>query len=266
MNDLEVKKTAADYAENYRLFSQKLLQAYNILEEAFTIYRNNFAETGYDSMPLPYSHHTDMDNAREDVIKKMRANAWLTILKAMGVQKIVTRDKWDDIYQALHKDKRMPDGTKIPDITTEEIMKIYLAFTQNANDLILESLKSVFDYLTPGTWRKDYVSDKASIGEKVILERVWTLSGDYSLLSYHDKNKLMDVDRIFHFLDGNMAAFYDKSYNSELVDSLQYNSHGETKYFQWRSYRNGNLHLSFKRKDLVSELNRACSTNRLEKP
>ena len=67
---------------------------------------------------------------------------------------------------------------------------------------------------------------------------------------------MVALDRAFHILDG---AGIPGGYQSPLVDAINTSGNkgvGETAYFSFRCYENGNLHLKFLRLDLVKELNR----------
>ena len=66
-----------------------------------------------------------------------------------------------------------------------------------------------------------------------------------------------DLDRLFHYLDGRPAEEFDP-YNAPAVTAVKDavesgKMSGETDYFKFRCYQNGNLHLTFKRRDLIAQ-------------
>ena len=100
------------------------------------------------------------------------------------------------------------------------------------------------------------------IGEKVIITRIFF--NDYSnILSEHHRSMLIQVDKIFHIIDGKTLDS-ELSYNSPLVDIITTKDSGETEYFKFKVFKNGNLHLWFKRMDIVKQLNAVGAGNNFE--
>jgi hypothetical protein len=67
---------------------------------------------------------------------------------------------------------------------------------------------------------------------------------------------------VFHALDGNGTI---KTHRGPLIDAIEAakDGTGETDYFRFRCFRNRNLHLEFKRLDLVAKLNTVAGGMRL---
>ncbi len=83
--------------------------------------------------------------------------------------------------------------------------------------------------------------------------------------NYHREQQFRILDNAFALMDGKGAI---KSYCGELADSITVTTridktnpehipsmNGETTYFKWKVFGNGNLHLEFKRMDLLQTLN-----------
>jgi hypothetical protein len=71
---------------------------------------------------------------------------------------------------------------------------------------------------------------------------------------YHRQKELHAIDGVFHLLDGKGPI---KTYTGPLETAIQNaeEGKGETDYFKFKCQKNHNLHLEFKRLDLVKELN-----------
>jgi len=69
--------------------------------------------------------------------------------------------------------------------------------------------------------------------------------------------KLRALDRVFCLLDGKGVP---EGYSSPLIDAIEtsQDGYGETEYFCFRACKNRNLHLEFKRPDLVEQFNRVA--------
>jgi hypothetical protein len=83
-------------------------------------------------------------------------------------------------------------------------------------------------------------------------ERAW--SGTEFRVNYHRQKELHAIDGVFHLLDGKGPI---KTCTGPLETAIQNASDGkgETDYFKFKRFKNHNLHLEFKRLDLVKELN-----------
>lgn len=69
------------------------------------------------------------------------------------------------------------------------------------------------------------------------------------------EDKLCAIDRVFHALDGNLRAM-EHTNRTPLIDAINTSGGvGQTDYFSFKAYQNGNLHLEFKRADLLARLN-----------
>ncbi len=70
------------------------------------------------------------------------------------------------------------------------------------------------------------------------------------------------IDNVFHALDCNGTI---KTHRGPLIDAIEAvkDGTGGTDYFRFRCFRNRNLHLEFKRLDLVAKLNAVAGGMRL---
>ena len=91
------------------------------------------------------------------------------------------------------------------------------------------------------------------IGKKVILICAVSSYGIQSGTSQH----LRALDNVFHRLDGKGTPKYPDDLVTGLSETIRKKAAvAETPYFRCKWYRNGNLHVEFKRLDLLKELNR----------
>ena len=78
----------------------------------------------------------------------------------------------------------------------------------------------------------------------------------------HDRRAhCMTLDNIMHLLDGKGII---KGSNGPLVEAINSTvGVGETEYFRFKCFINSNLHLEFKRQDLLDKFNQIAGSNRL---
>ena len=186
----------------------------------------------------------------------MKVKVWRHIVSVTGFQKLVSR-------QRVKEFDRSCESGDLPDITEFEVRDFVKTIIGNSTTLAKETVEEVFAFLTPGKYRHNNLKTNAGkaawkVGKKVILPS--TLGGIGLYLRPHIniyyEDELIQLDRVFHLLDG---AGIPDGYKSPLVDAIntigEFGVMGETDYFRFRCFQNGNLHLWFKRADLVEKLN-----------
>ena len=155
----------------------------------------------------------------------------------------------------------MEDPSKLPEIELAAVMDIMTGLAQNAPTYAKQMVLEVYDYLMPGTRRTTYKTNikngRKALGKKVILS--WVVEGNYSggfrVCYGTSEASIIAVDKVFYALDGKGIP---DGYRSPLVDAINTvdgGGYGQTEYFSFRACRNRNLHLEFKRMDLVRKIN-----------
>jgi hypothetical protein len=85
-------------------------------------------------------------------------------------------------------------------------------------------------------------------------------------VNYRYNAEFVALENVFTALDGK-GMIAKGSWQSRLADAINTTSidvgRGETDYFEFRCFRNRNLHLKFKRMDLVERLNQMAGGMRL---
>lgn len=225
--------------------------AYDAFERADALFDANFNDRPY-SAKFSYDYRMA---SREDKLLALREKAWRFLYDLSGAEKLVssTRQK---AFEEQCEEKSLPP------FSFEEV-NIFLGGLQNgAVDLAKETVTEVFNMLRPGAYNRKYKTNSGTaawkLGKKVILSNRVSISpwrdGKVSVNTNY-RSELVRLDRVFHLLDGKGAP---KGYRSPLVDAINegYRSEeGETDYFTFRAYKNGSLHLIFKRPDLVNQIN-----------
>ena len=254
---LATKKTASALVEAYHKASILIKDAYKELTEAHDVLDEAFGEQSYMDV-IPRRQHSDPMKALEEVEQELKRRAWRRILAISQINKMLS------IKRAEEMSTRLESG-ELPDITLDEVLSMLNSVMENASDFVKETAAEVFDVLRPAAnsrWGSVYKTNqkngKYNLGEKIILsgyvER-WSFGGNWHISYWRQKN-LIAVDRVFHALDGNLSGM-DTSYQGPLCDAIgtTKTGHGETDYFIFQCYKNNNLHLTFKRMDLVAKLN-----------
>lgn len=256
-NALATKKTAAALVEAYIKANRIIKDAYEHLEEARQILGEAFGEESYMAV-TPKSRYTNPDKAYEEVMQELKRSAWRRILAISQVNKMLSIKRAEEMAERL-------DSGELPEITLDEVLSMLNSVMENAGDFVKEAAAEAFEVLRPAAndrWGSVYKTNqkngKYDIGEKIILSgyvEKWLFGGNWHINHYRQKD-LIAVDRVFHALDGNLAGM-DVSYQGPLCDAIgsTQSGAGETDYFRFACFKNHNLHLWFKRMDLVAKLN-----------
>ena len=246
-----LRQTAAQMVATYEAALQKMEAAYQSLAEAQTMLENAFGTetSGLDTISRYENwNHERPDEYLKDIKRHVKRGAWRRIVEITEIHKLMSEKRSDQFNKAL-------DDDALPELTIEAIYDQIQAFAQNADALRAESVKEVYDFLRP---KSSYVTNSPfSVGKQVIITNIveHTYGGGFHVTYYSKGQNLIQLDRLFHTLDGKGAP---NGYVSELSDAINTSGkdgYAETEYFKAKCYHNGNLHITFKRLDLVALLN-----------
>lgn len=256
---LDLPLTLAEKIEQYHRCLEQTRQAYADLKDSENRLNAIFGSTYRSFSVMPRGTYPTTDDLPQ-VEKELEKKVWALLIEQTGIHKILS----DKAKEQMDKDI---DEGKLPPVSYENITRFCVSLNDNALDFAKESIVEVWQYLRPantewgaGKYKTNNKNARFDLGEKVIItcavESTWSLDG-YTV-KYWNKQKLIGVDRVFHLLDGAEWAGTN-AYYSPLIDAIQSSTgEGETPYFKFKCYGNGNLHLTFLRPDLVTKFNRVC--------
>lgn len=142
-----------------------------------------------------------------------------------------------------------------PEFTEGTIRATFIDLRMNAESMFRRGVFNVFRYLSD-----DYRTNAREpfrIGRKVVMSYMvnssW--SGGHLRINYgsHASDKLNDLDRVFQTLDG--QVFQPHTLRSAMDLAFEQGEVFESSYYRAKAYKNGNLHLEFKRLDLLDKVN-----------
>lgn len=152
-------------------------------------------------------------------------------------------------------DEQLDRGT-LPPVSEQTITAMLIGLVDQAKDFAAEAAREVFDLLRP-RGGKYATNSTFRVGRRVILpyrvERRY--GGDGYRVDYHREQELTAIDGVFHILDGRGVMRENKGPLVKAIGETDAAGRGETEYFKFKCFKNRNLHLEFKRLDLVRQLN-----------
>jgi hypothetical protein len=252
--DAEFEATAAFMADEYaaatatiRAAEAQIRAQEHRLRDAFASEIERASYNPFEiSMSFSGGHRTENIDR---ILDAFRRKAWAMLFDRLGVKKVMSVAKRAEFEARLEKGE-------LPEITADAIVGVILGMVDSLKDFATEAAREVFEILRP--YRSEYKTNSAfRVGRRVILPHyvtpVWGGQGRFRVCHYRDA-KLIAVDGVFHVLAGK-GVMGDRK--GPLVASIEASTEGrgETEFFRWKGFKNGNLHLEFKRLDLVKELN-----------
>jgi hypothetical protein len=125
-----------------------------------------------------------------------------------------------------------------------------------ARQFLEEAAVEVYRNLRPPAWNRHKTNSAFKVGRKAILchrvQRAYR-SGSFRV-NYYYQDELRALDNVMHMLDGTGLSAYRDGDLCRAIEAAE-DGAGETELFRFKCFLNGNLHLEFKRMDLVDRLN-----------
>lgn len=243
------RETIQVMVDQYHVALAEFEQGFDMLQQGQDRLEQVFGKHYRSYSPLVESY--GISHHRSKAPQRIQRTAWRTIIQRIEIHKIISTKRKKELDEML-------ESGDLPPLTVDAIYDTLNGIGQNLNELAMESVAEAFEFLRP--WRSEHkTNERWFVPNKVILtsmvSRLWK---SWTISHYREQN-LIVLDRVFHFLDGKLISD-DNSYRSQLVDSIRGTSTeidtGTTEYYEWKAHKNGNLHLKFRRLDLVEALNR----------
>lgn len=250
----EFEKTASYMAREFtestaeiRRLVEELNAATKRLDDTFRVEAEDRhsrfgVQLGYDGQ-----RNIDLD----DMLQAMERRAWEVLVDVLGIKNVMSVAKRKEFDEQL----KLGD---LPPVSEGTIIATLVGLTDQAGKFAKEAAVEVFDILRPrGHWGGQYVTNNAfRVGRRVILS--WKVERGYNggfRVIYGHEQTLTAIDGVFHLLDGQGVMRENKGELIKAISATDNMGKGETEYFRFKCYKNRNLHLEFKRLDLVKELN-----------
>jgi hypothetical protein len=256
-NALAKRATVTELVRVYQKATEDIRKAYSLISSAQKslneVYMTDGGSHGlYIRDTSNFRGHFDNPDI---VLKNLKKDTWRILIDHLDIKRALSIKSRKQLSDQLEKGD-------LPEITVEEVLGFAEAYIENLPRLLEEAIEEVFDMLRPHPRRdKEYkTNSQFEIGKKVILSYVideprW--SKNFSV-QYHSQQDLTALENVFSALDGRgqMTKDWQSKLQMEIGNTpLSGNGRGETEFFKFRACKNGNLHLEFKRPDLVKRLN-----------
>lgn len=244
-------------AKNIREAFAMVARAQRRLNDAFTL-----GEQG-GGLGVHNRHNSAIDfDEPDDVLRVLQRSIWGLLVNRLGLQQFLS------ISAAAKLDEQLRSGD-LPELTAENVLTMAEGFRQQIPKMLEESVAEVFHWLTPqDRWKPYKTNSRFTVGRKVILTRMINLSSwsGWQVNYGGAEDRLSAMENVFTSLDGKGMA--TKTYYSALSTLIKAQPkaetcEGATPYFKFRGFKNGNLHITFLRLDLLKRFNQIAGGKNL---
>lgn len=258
MKELMKPQTTLRMIDVYNLAIGNMEKSVHLLAEAkkqMLLAFGDYRDQIFESSHCRFDYYFDDP---ERLIKNSRAvilkGAWKAVTDKIELRKLMTSRKYKEMMAEI-------EAGKLPEFTLENIYTIIRQFAGDMPRLLNESLIETFEYLRPRR-STHKTNSEYQIGKKVI--KTYVMTSYIGVSHYHDQD-IISLHNTFSLLDGKGPAKENDTLTSINHAYREKKTSCETEYFKFKWYGNGNLHIEFKRMDLVKELNRIGGASMLKK-
>lgn len=278
-NQLPIKRTSiTEMCTAYSQALQQIEQGFNLIGQAENLLIGAF-QPNYESTFQIEEHHQRLNFRDAKDLQKIRHKikhaAWKVLVEKMGLRSIMGQKRVQELDAQLEGKwgsdcygRQSETIHPLPEVTEVNVIAMMESNFNNLGNYLDENIKEVFDWLRPVSgWRLEYKTNQKSefeLQEKLILTGIIQhgYGNNRFQVGYHRQTNVTALDNVMHLLDGKGPV---KTHYGPLSDAIQKSDgKGETDYFRFQCFGNGNLHLWFKRADMLAELNMRGSSQTLK--
>ncbi|NRC34109.1 DUF4942 domain-containing protein [Pseudomonas aeruginosa] len=202
------------------------------------------APYGHNLMPYEAQPRESLDRIRKELDGKM----WRRAMDLTGFKQLMDAEEADKLEKSL-----FPSPAEFTDAN---VRATFIDLQIRSEEMFRRGVFNVFRHLSD-----DYRRNKAEpfrMGSSIIMRSMVRPAMRRGLcisdsMNNYAGNKLNDIDRVVKTLD--KKRFDPRSLEAAMNEVFENRGVYEDEYFRAKSFKNGNLHLEFKRLDLLDKLN-----------
>lgn len=239
--DLVIPKNLQDFCAMRVTVATFLCQAAKLLQDA-----DEALETVY-RYGLP--REAKPSNSVEESLREIDQCLWDEAFDLTGFKQVMDSEALRDFRASLKKDT--------PEFNENNVRSIFFSAAADAENMFARGLVNVF--LDLSKIHKTNSKSPFKVNRKAIMG--YMVSNNYMgglcLRCGRSSDQINDIDRVFKLLDN--KKHLPRELESAINGAFKENNLFENEYYKIRGFRNGNLHIEFKREDLLDKANTVIS-------
>lgn len=241
--DIIIPKTLVDYCTTREEVLKKVFEAYRMVDAC----KDSLEQLGQYLFPSDY----DCRFSEEGFRKQLDQRLWRQAFDYTGFMQIMDREAKAEFLAEVDRNP--------PAFTVQNIRSTFLSISQQAETLFARGLVNVFLRLSDK--HKSNTKEPFKVNRKAVLtymvEKDWRKPTVMISHRSYASEQLNDIDRVFKMLDGKKHAprELEQACNVAFSEAENGNRYHDD-YYEIRGFMNGNLHIIFKRADLLDKANK----------
>lgn len=233
---LAKRQTLTDFCD-HRKMMVRLVTEHFAHADLLKAKMQTFYEYGLPRSAEPYGR-------LDDAIKDMDRMYWRKSFNHTGLMQLLDARSKETFDRELNANP--------PAFNLKNVQASFLELSQKADVMFEDGVVNVFKRLS-GNY---HTNDAFRIGDRIVMTNMieprWKrgLQLRYGMA----EDEINDVDRVYKHLDAKRHEA--RALSNAMNNTLQNTNRYEDEYFEAKAYKNGNLHLRFKRTDLTEQVNR----------
>lgn len=234
MNNLVKRQTVEELVvfrneciEKYKQSQSLIVEVDHIMNAQFCISTGDFPEK--DS---------------EAIRKRFDKPFWFKIFKLVGLDVLMDSKRINEFEAQLYDNP--------PEFTFENVWATVIKQLASSDEIFTQSVVTVFE-----NRRFKYKSHEPQrFGKKLIIQEAFPQK--YSYLCHHVKDRLHDLDRVVHLIDGKQVPQYGQGLLGALAEASKFGQSSfdiTTDHYRLKRFKNGNLHITILDQDIIHRMN-----------
>lgn len=246
--------TLAEMARTYQDAENEITDSVRRLESALATLEQMFGGGAHRDFRLSDQCGRVVYLDTGSLLVEIRRSTWRALSDRLGVRSMMS------VRRAQQLDHELTKANNWPPVTEDNLRTFVNGYLSALPELLTEAVSEVFDWLRPraGTRGAKYATnDAVEVGARCIITMAWDSTHAYSTVHLYESTSrhLTALENVITGLDGKGQIV--KGARSAIEQALHESKSQEveTAYFRARFYKNGNMHLEFKRLDLLAKFN-----------
>jgi len=231
---LTVNQSITDYCEHRTKIVARVEAYYRSIESIDASLHQLFT-SGLHTRSKPQS-------SLEEAIKDLDRNFWRIAFEKTGFMQLLDARSSEKFQKDLQANP--------PVFNLSNVQSTFLELSLQADQMFNDGIVNVFQRLSNGYKSNDVFK----VSEKIVMERMLSMWSAGPCIDHgYSSDQINDIDRVFKTLDGQKHE--PRELSIAMNEKFSKYEDFEDDYFRAKAFKNGNIHLWFKRSDLLDRVN-----------